>query len=224
MNLRTGILAAAFAIILCTPPEAAPADPSASTSVLGACDIGFFVTSTLHDFPGSARCQPFTVGIVRDASGKEVIPVLRVEVPVAGMSTRNGTRDRQMREMFQSDRYPGIRGTAHDVDVGRFRAEMGKGGEGKVPLDLVLGIREAERKVHAMASGLKTSGDRVTFDLEFPVSLGEFGLTPPTVFGIIRVGDKVTVKARFTLTVPGPPSGGLNLRITEIPGEIPGGS
>lgn len=214
MNIRTGILAAAvFVFSLGTPPEAAPAEPSVPASVLGACDIGFFVTSTLHDFPGSARCQPFLVGIVRDASGKEVIPVLRVEVPVAGMSTRNGTRDGQMREMFQSDRYPSIRGTANDVDVERLRAEMGKGGEGKAPLDLVLRIREAERKIRAMASGLKTSGDRVTFDLEFPVSLGEFGLKPPTVFGIIRVGDKVAVKARFTLTVPGPPLGGLDLGI-----------
>jgi len=206
MKIRAGILPAmVFAIFLCTASEAAPADSSESATLQGACDIAFFVTSTLHDFPGSARCRPFTVPVARDASGKEVIPVLQVEVPVAGMVTGNKTRDGQMREMFQSDRFPGILGKAHDVDVERLRAEVGKGHEGKVPLDLVLRIREAERKIHATASYLKTSGDRVTFDLEFPVSLGEFGLKPPTVFGIIRVGDKVTVKARFSLIVSRPP-------------------
>ncbi len=58
-----------------------------------------------------------------------------------------------------------------------------------------------ERKVRATASNLKESGERVTFDLEFPVSLGEFDLKAPSVLGIIRVGDKVSVKATFTLTV-----------------------
>ena len=78
---------------------------------------------------------------------------------------------------------------------------MGKGREGKSPLDLVLRIRDVERKVRATAGNLKESGERVTFDLEFPVSLGEFDLKPPSVLGIIRVGDKVSVKATFTLTV-----------------------
>ena len=53
----------------------------------------------------------------------------------------------------------------------------------------------------ATASNLKESGERVTFDLEFPVSLGEFDLKAPSVLGIVRVGDKVSVKATFTLTV-----------------------
>ena len=78
---------------------------------------------------------------------------------------------------------------------------MGKGREGKAPLDLLLRIREVERKIRAVAGNLMESGDRVTFDIEFPVSLGEFDLKAPSVLGIIRVGDKVSVKATFTLTV-----------------------
>jgi hypothetical protein len=90
------------------------------------------------------------------------------------------------------------------VDVERLRAETGKGREGTASIDLHLRIRDVERKVRATAGNLKESGERVTFDLEFPVSLGEFELKPPSVLGIIRVGDTVSVKAAFTLTVSRP--------------------
>jgi polyisoprenoid-binding protein YceI len=139
--------------------------------------------------------------IARDASGKEVIPVVEVEVPVAGMDTRNKSRDGQMREMFRSDRFPRIHAVARDVNVGRLRVEIGKGRDGDASIDLLLRIRDVERKVRATASNLKESGERVAFDLDFPVSLREFDLKAPSVLGIIRVGDMVSVKARFTLTV-----------------------
>jgi len=202
MKIRAGLLLATLvAVISSSSAGAASADVPVVARFLGACDIAFLVPSTLHDVSGSVRCQPFTVRIARDASGKEVIPVVEVEVPVSAMDTRNRSRDGQMREMFRSDRFPRIRGAAHDVDVERLRKEIGKGREGKAPLDLILRVRDVERKIRAIASNLKESADRVTFDLEFPVSLGEFDLKAPSVLGIIRVGDKVTVKANFTLTV-----------------------
>jgi hypothetical protein len=155
----------------------------------------------LHDVPGSARCLPFAAVLARDAAGRQVIPSVEVEVPVEGMDTRNRSRDGQMREMFRSERFPRIHAAAHDVDVERLRVETGKGRDGIASIDLLLRIREMERKVRATASNLKESGEQVTFDLEFPVSLGEFDLKAPSVLGIIRVGDKVSVKATFTLTV-----------------------
>jgi len=126
---------------------------------------------------------------------------VEVEVPVAAMDTRNRSRDGQMREMFRSDRFPLIRGVARDVDVGRFRADIGKDRGGIASIGLLLRIRDVERKVLATASNLRESGERVTFDLEFPVSLREFDLQAPSVLGILRVGDKVTVKATLRLTV-----------------------
>jgi hypothetical protein len=117
------------------------------------------------------------------------------------MDTRNATRDGKMREMFLSERFPRIHAAAHDVDVERLRVEIGKGREGDASIDLLLRIRDVERKVRATASNLKDSGEQVTFDLEFPVSLGEFDLNPPSVLGILRVGDKVSVKSTFTLAV-----------------------
>ncbi len=201
MNIRAGMLLAILvAAFSSSPAGAAPADPSPS-SIRGVCDVAFLVTATLHDVPGSARCLPFTAVLARDAAGRQVIPNVEVDVPVAGMDTRNATRDGKMREIFLSERFPRIHAAAHDVDVERLRAEIGKGREGDASIDLVLRIRDVERKVRATASNLKESGEQVTFDLEFTVPLGEFDLTPPSVLGIIRVGDNISVKAAFTLTV-----------------------
>jgi len=201
MKIRAGLsLAILVAGFFPSSAGAAPTEPAPAT-IRGACDVAFLITSTLHDVPGSARCMPFGAVLARDAAGRQVIPTVEVEVPVAGMDTRNTTRDGKMREMFLSERFPRIHAAAHDVDVERLRVETGKGREGVPSIDLLLRIRDVERKVRATAGNLKESGERVTFDLEFPVSLGEFDLKPPSVLGIIRVGDKVSVKATFTLTV-----------------------
>lgn len=201
MKIRAGLLLALIAVFSSSTAGGAKADAPASATIRGACDVVFQVTSTLHDFPGFARCLPFEAVLAGDTAGDPVIPVVEVEVAVAGMETRNKSRDGQMREMFRSDRFPRIRAAANDVNVERIREETGKGHEGKARLDLSLRIRDVERKVRATASNLKESGDRVTFDIEFPVSLKEFDLKAPSVLGIIRVGDKVSVKATFTLTV-----------------------
>jgi polyisoprenoid-binding protein YceI len=202
MKIRAGLLLATLiAVSSSSSVGAAPADAPASATIRGACDIAFLVTSTLHDVSGSARCLAFEAVLAGDPAGDPVIPVVEVEVEVAGMDTRNKSRDGQMREMFLSDRFPRIHAAAHAVNVRRLREEIGKGHEGKAPLDLLLRIRDVERTVHATASNLKESGDRVTFDLEFPVSLKEFDLNAPSVLGIVRVGDKVSVKATFSLTV-----------------------
>ncbi len=190
-----------FALFPSISSEAASADAPASATIRGACDIAFLATSTLHDFSGSARCLPFAAVLARDAAGRQVIPSVEVEVPVAGMDTRNKSRDGLMREMFRLEPFPRIHASAHDVDVERLRVEIGKGREGNASIDLLLWIRDVERKVRATASNLRESGERVTFDLEFPVSLREFDLKAPSVLGLIRVGDKVSVKTTFTLTV-----------------------
>ena len=202
MKIRAGLLLATLiAVLSSSSAGGAKAEAPAPATIRGACDIAFLVTSTLHDVPGSARCLPFEAVLAGHAAGDPVIPAVEVEVAVAGMDTRNKSRDGQMREMFMSARFPRIHGAAYDVKVGRLREEMGKGHEGKAPLDLLLRIRDVERTVRATASNLKESGDRVTFDLEFPVSLKEFDLKAPSVLGIVRVGDMVSVKASFTLTV-----------------------
>jgi polyisoprenoid-binding protein YceI len=105
-----------------------------------------------------------------------------------------------MREMFQSERFPRIRAVLSDLDPDRIRREMRKDPNGKGTLEFTLKIRDVERRIQAVIGNLRENSGRVSFDAEFPVSLKEYNLTPPTVFfGIVRVGDKVTVNAAFQL-------------------------
>jgi len=202
MKARTVfLLVVALAVSSAVVSGAAPGDVPVPGKILGACDVVFTGTSTLHDFSGKGVCRPFNATVVRAAAGGKVLPTVEVEVPVAEMKTGNDSRDGKMREMFQADRFPRIRASARDVDVDRLREEMAKDREGKAPLDLLLRIRDVERKVRARAGNLKESGERITFDLEIPVSIKEFDLKAPSVLGIVRVGDKVSVKTTFTLTV-----------------------
>jgi len=176
--------------------------PLAQAGVIqGSCDVRFIGSSTLHDFSGTGRCEPFSAPLVQDAAGKAILPSVVVEVPVAEMKTGNDSRDGSMREMFQADRHPRIRATARDVDTDKVRETMRKDPEGKAPLDISLAIRGVERKIRATAGNLKEEGSRVSFDLEFPLSLKEFDLKAPTVLGFIRVADKVLVKGTFVLDV-----------------------
>src|SRR3989304_1564852 len=137
MKIRAGLFLATVAVMLSSSVGAASADAPSATVFLGACGIAFLVPSTLPDVSGPVRCLPFTGRRTRDATGKEVITVVEVEVPVAAMDTRNRSRDGQMREMFRSDRFPRIRGGARDVDVERIRMDLGKVRGGIASIDLL---------------------------------------------------------------------------------------
>ncbi|MBF8259099.1 MAG: YceI protein, partial [Actinobacteria bacterium] len=86
MNIRAGLLLATLvAVFSSAAVGGAKADGPASATIRGACDVAFLVTSTLHDFPGSARCLPFEAVLARGTAGDPVIPSVEVEVPVGGM-------------------------------------------------------------------------------------------------------------------------------------------
>ena len=106
-----------------------------------------------------------------------------------------------MREMFQADRYPVIRAAARDVDADEVRQRMRDDPGRTTPLEILLVIRGVERKVQASAGNWKEEGDRVAFDVEFPVSLREFDLKPPSLLGLFRVGNRVVVKGALAFTV-----------------------
>ncbi len=174
------------------------AAPAGAGEIRGVCDVRFEGTSTLHDFGGTARCEPFHANFTRRADGRTVVLGAEVLVPVAGMDTKNGSRDRQMREMFDSDRFPRIRAAVAEVDADRLLREA-KPGAGTGILEVSLTIRDVERRVEASVSNLREEPGKVTFDLTLPVSLREFGLKAPSVWGIIRVADRVTVRSFVTL-------------------------
>ncbi len=171
----------------------------------GGCDIRFRGTSTLHDFTGNVRCQPFRVGVEEVTEGKAIIPGAEVAVLAGEMETGNKSRDRQMLEMFQSDKFPRIRGIFGKIDPEYIRQERRRGPEEGVQFDFTLRIRDIERPVHAVVSNFRETDGGVSFDVEYPVSLKDYQLVPPKAFfGLVRVDDKVVVKTAVRLDAAGP--------------------
>jgi hypothetical protein len=174
------------------------AAPAWSGEIRGGCDIRFFARATLHDFSGTAACLPFSAAPARGPGGSTVISSVELQVPVDGMDTGNAERDAQMRDMFQAGRFPRIRGTVRDIDVKAVREAMAR--EGRAVLDLLLGIRDVERRIPAAVTALREEGNRVELEVEFPVSLKEFGLKPPRIL-FIRVRDRVEVRGNVRIEV-----------------------
>jgi hypothetical protein len=176
------------------------ASSASAGDLKGNCELRILGTSTLHDFAGTVRCQPFPVSLVGGADGRTVIPGVEIAVLVEEIDTQNKSRDKQMREMFQSGKFPRIHAFLSNLDPDKIRQEMRKDPNGKGKVELTLKIRDIERRIQAAVSNLRETPGRVSFDAEFPLSLKEYNLQPPTVFfGAIRVGDKVTVNAAFRL-------------------------
>jgi hypothetical protein len=116
------------------------------------------------------------------------------------MDTKNGSRDRQMREMFEGGKYPLILAVLKDIEPEKVLEEMRKAPGGKTPVEFNLKIRNIERKIRAVIVNLKESPGHISFDAEFPVSLKDYELKPPKVlFGAISVRDSVTVRIAFSL-------------------------
>ena len=174
---------------------------ASAAEIRGVCEVRFEASVTLHDFSGGGKCLPFTAPLDRTPGGDNVLPLVAVTLPVAGMETGNGGRDKDMRKMFEADRHPDIHASARGIDADALRRRMRENPAGKASLEIVVAIRGAERKVQASVGAYKEEGNRLSFEIGFPVSLKEFGLKAPSVLGLFRVADGVLVKASFTIEI-----------------------
>lgn len=154
----------------------------------GTCEAAFAVKATMDSFVGKAESEPVAVA---DGSSE-----VRVTVPIAGMETGKKKRDAAMRQMFEEDRYPRIEGLASLDDLRRI-AENGE-------LPLTLSMHGQTRELIARVSGVEATENRLVFDAAFDVSLKEFGLKPPSIMKLIRVGDVVNVTAHLSLAAAQP--------------------
>ena len=159
-----------------------------------ACSIDFRASATLHDFQGTGRCQPFTAS---ETGG--VLQIPEVSVPVASLETGNIKRDRQMREMFEAEKFPLIVGHSGAISLSVLRQALANRTIGTPDIPIRLRIRDIEREIVARVGNYLDQEGRIAADLEFTVSLAEYQLEPPSILGIIRVGDRVDVTASFVL-------------------------
>ena len=165
-----------------------------ATDYQGNCSVAFQGTSTLHDFEGTGSCQPFTVS---EHDGIMTVPAL--SVAVAGMDTDNSKRDKKMRGMFDSEKYPLITGSTGPVILGDIRNAMTGGSDSAAEVQIQLKIRDIEKTVTASLQNVVETDAKITADLVFSLSLTEYQLEPPSVLGIIKVGDTVNVRTSFSL-------------------------
>jgi len=174
--------------------------PAAGEELRGVGYISFFATSTLHDFSGTGKSEPFIIRIEKNDKGKNIIRRIRIDVPVKGITTEKAKRDKEMREMFRGDQFPLIHGEAVEIHPDRRREELTVKSKGKTPLSILLTIRDVTREIKASVSNLDEYGEQIIFDMEFTISLKDFHLEAPSMFlGLVRVGDRVEVKVSFYL-------------------------
>jgi polyisoprenoid-binding protein YceI len=164
----------------------------------GTCEVAFVGTSTLHDFSGKGACIPFQVTLGAKMDSARVEDGQGIRVAVTGMDTANRKRDAKMREMFDCDHFPFVLGTLPAFDPRQLAEKLRAAREG-TPLAFDLTIRDITRHIEARALHFREDEKEITFELDFDLSLQEYQLEPPSVLGIIGVGDTVSVKAPFRL-------------------------
>lgn len=155
--------------------------------------VVFRGTSTLHDFAGRVGAQPFLLVVSTNTWSAQA------EVIGEEMDTAHERRDRNLRTMFETARYPRLSGWVKQAPR--------PGAEGQ-RVTLTLKIRDVARELPVTVSSWVETVDEIKFRAVWEVSLKEFRLKPPSVLGVIRVGDKVRLEAEVTAHRPGVVSAG----------------
>jgi len=165
--------------------------PASAAALEGTCQVNFYGDSTLHAFEGKGACEPFTLEST-EREGISVILPAQVEVPVASLDTDNSSRDKKMREMFDSENFPKITGSFADIDPQALVGTWQGSGTGELPFNLT--IRDVTRPVKATVTRMNVDHQRLEASFVLNLSLADFGLEAPGVLGIIRVADEVRVE------------------------------
>ena len=165
---------------------------SLATDYQGNCTVAFEGSSTLHNFNGKGRCEPF---IASENAG--IINVPELTVAVADMDTDNSSRDNKMHKMFEAEKYPLITGMSGPVSLSTIRKVSEENIDSTQPLLFQLKIRDIEKPVTAILQNIVETEDKLTADLAFTLSLADYKLKAPSVLGIIRVGDTIKVTTSF---------------------------
>jgi hypothetical protein len=161
----------------------------------GRADITFSGTSTLHDWSGKVAAQPFLTRVSTDSGGRPVRVQSSVRIEAAGMDTAEPRRDENMRKAMRTSEHPLI--TAEiDVPADKIASDL------RTPkqLPMTLTLLGKPLQVTGAVSSFKQQDGRITFDLDFPLSMKAGGISVPSVLYFIRVGDVVKIHASVTLT------------------------
>lgn len=165
----------------------------------GTCDIVFSGKSTLHNFAGSVKAEPFTATISNPGDPSKAGISGRVTVKAAKMDTDNKKRDVKMHEAMEVSTYPDIVAEVTDWAL----AEAGPAEDGAPPhpaaIPFTLTIKGKKHKLRGTVTDWSSTGNTITCAISFPVSLKASGIVAPSVLGLIKVDDQIQVKAKLIL-------------------------
>ena len=165
-------------------------------AVLRAGTLRFVAHSTVGDFVGT------TASVAGAVVGGADLAAARgwAEAPVATLATGNGWRDRDMRAVMESDRYPTVRLDVHGVRVDAAASADSVG----ATLRGTLAIHGVMRDVEVPAT-LVRRGDTVHVTSAFPLRLHDYhigGLRK--LFGALAVRDDVQVGVDLQFVIAPP--------------------
>lgn len=167
--------------------------PETTETWSGTAEITFSGSSTLHDWSGKVSAEPFKTQLFL-ANDKPSRIKSKVSIKASKMDTDEPKRDENMRKAMKAADHPLIIGSI-DADFGTVSPA---GNPTRLPMTITL--LGKDQVVTATISNWKQSGDRASFDLDFPVSMKASGISVPPVLLFIRVGDAVKVHASVVLT------------------------
>jgi len=181
---HTKIYAAATALLLLASAQGGEFD--------GLAKITFKGTSTLHDFEGTATSAPFDATFSEEGKTGQLYVSASTSVVILKMDTQNKKRDKKMFKMFETQTYALITGSLE-------KAPVPTAGSGEATL--LLKIHGVEKEIIATLSDFTHDDKTAQCKMTFTISLKAFGLKPPSVIGLIRVGDTVQVECIVTGTL-----------------------
>ncbi|MFP4229087.1 MAG: YceI family protein [Salinivenus sp.] len=160
-----------------------------------ASEVDYTGEAPLHDWTGTSRRVQGTFRLVPDAPDSSRVVV---RVPVASFDSGNNRRDRKMREVTEADAHPVVefRGTEFEP------AGWGRGADGPAGRWAVTGDLTFHGQTHALSDTVRvrSDGETVRADAEFPVSLTQFEVERPGFMGV-TVKDTIRIEAEIVGTL-----------------------
>ena len=165
----------------------------------GTCSIRFEGASFLGDFDGEGACLPFDVEISKpDSHGRRTVKPWEILIPVEGMETGFQPRDKSMYRMFESEKFPNIRGGLGKFDPDALLATLRNTPE-SARFDFALTMHGEQKSVVATVRRFNETKERLQIVFSFVAELEAHGMRRPTLMGVPLVGETITIEVATEL-------------------------
>jgi polyisoprenoid-binding protein YceI len=170
-----------------TERAARPSELMRFVPMQGRCAAGFDATSTLHDFSGSTTA--ITGHIEFEKGRHESTAKAEIVVDARTLDTGNKDRDQDMHETtLESAKYPEVRFVLTSVAMKTPGALSGD-----LTMRGTIEIHGVKREVEIPAVGELREDGYLHGKGQFKALLTDFGMTPPTKLGFIKVRDEIVI-------------------------------